>query len=131
MVDLTKYTGISREGRVLKFGNRYVYSTIQNENKFPTIEEAKKFEKLYNILAIEAIKEMMSIIKEYKIVRNSKGKKFSEEELAWWAQQYYQSGGIGRGGPRGPTLDSVLDKAKELYTLSKNLAIMKRAGLMR
>ena len=122
MIDLTLYTGAYRKGRFIRFGN------IQNKNEFPTLEEAKKYEKLYNTLAVKALKEMMSIIKEYGVVRDAK--KLSEKDLASCASHYYLGGGIGVGNTRGPTLEKILNKTRELYFLSKNTKLLKKIGLI-
>lgn len=120
MVDLTKYAGISRKGRIIKYENRL------NEYPFPTEEEAKKFERLYNSLAVEALKEMMSIIKEKNIVRDAE--KLSEEDLAFHAGQYFTHGGV--HGIRAPTLGGIEKKANKLYELSKDFKLLKKVGLI-
>lgn len=120
MIDLIPYTGAYRKGRFIRFGN------IQNKNEFPTLEEAKKYEKLYNILAVKALKEMMSIIKEHGVVRDAK--KLSEKDLASYAKFYYEGSEI--ANVRCPTLDQILDQTKELYFLSKNTKFLKKIGLI-
>ena len=122
MIDLTPYTGAYRKGRFIRFGN------IQNKKEFPTLEEAEKYEKLYNTLAVKALQEMMFIIKENNIVRGAK--RLSKKDLAHYASLYYLGGGIGGGNIEGPTLDEILNKTKELYSLSKNTKLLKKIGLI-
>ena len=122
MIDLTHYTTVRREGTSLRFGN------ILNKWDFPTIEEAKQFERLYNSLAVDALEEMMCIIKKHNIVRDAE--KLNETDLASHASLYYTGGGIGVGSIRGPTLSDVLDKTKKLYELSKNIKLLQNIGLI-
>ena len=123
MIDLTNYAGVYRDGRFIKFGN------ILNKKEFPTVEEAEKFERLYNVLAVNALKEMISIIKKRGVVRTTDNQPLSEKDLASYAQHYYQGGGI-EGSIRGPTLEEVLTKTNEIYILSKDIKILESVGLI-
>ncbi len=125
MINLEEYTAVYRNGKTIKFGN------IENENEFPTEQEAKKFEHMYNLFATEAIKELMHIITKYGVVNKNYGEKISEEELVSYARHYYL-GGLTRPYPARCeiTLNDVLDKTKRVYSLSKDIKILKEVGLI-
>ena len=118
-VDLTQYTRINRKGNVITYENR------GNEYPFSTEREAEQFENLYNFLAVDALKEVMSVIKKHNVVSNAE--ELSEEDLAFHAGQYFEKG-IYRIS--APTLDSVEKKANELFALSKDINLLKRVGLL-
>ena len=125
MVNLEHYTGIKREGKIITFEN------MLNEYEYPSIQEAERFEKLYNILAVEALLKMEDIIEKRHIVHPKDGKKLSESELAFHAKRYYMGGGITIvGAALGPSRSDVLEKAEKLYDLSKDIRAMQKAGLI-
>lgn len=120
MVDLTKYTGIIREGKTIRYEGRF------NTYEFPTEIEAKIFESLYNSLAVEALEEMMGLIKKHNVVRDAE--KLSEKDLASYASRYFRGGGI--QGIRAPTQDSIEKRTKQLLELRKDIGLLKELGLL-
>lgn len=120
-INLMRYTSVRRgeKKHSLRFGN------ITNDWIFDSEKELSKFKKLYNLLAVEALKKMMSLIKETNIYKNSSK---NEKDLAFLASTYYVGGGM--SNIPSPNLEGVLKKTEELYENSKNLRYMKSCGLI-
>ena len=114
MVDLKEYTGLRRQGnKILKFGR------ICNDYDFPTEKEARGFERLYNSLAINTLKEIISNLKQSP---NNSG--LSQIELASRASHYFD---MGMGTK---DISNVLSETKRLYELSKNIKLLKKLDLI-
>jgi len=120
MVNLTKYTGLRRQGsKTLKFGN------ICNDYDFPTEREARGFERLYNSLAVDALEQIISSIKQGRDHINANVHNLKSEELVSHANWYFIHAGFG-----SLSLDSVLKETKRLYELSKNIKLLKKVELI-
>lgn len=123
MVDLTKYTGLRRQGKkCLHFGR------ICDDYDFPTERETRNFERLYNSLATNALEGIISDIRQGKLHINANVQDLKPKQLATYASGYFMHPEVISTSASGFT--SILEETRRLYALSKDIKFLKKLDLI-
>jgi len=97
-------------------GNRIKIDGILNELEFPSEDHAKRFEKIYLMLARQAVEEILQ-----DVVKQNKQKRGNYDI----AMLYFRGGGLKSGDRRGR--NRIIEEAKRLYELNEDIEFLKEA----